>query len=184
MPHDISATPDCHSVYVVEIGPNNLYKFENSNIRLAPRSREGDLILTSPVEAQLTESGSAGAQPAIPKDISSNTTSAMNSTMDMLNTSNTLAMGLLAVPLLCVIVYAFYASCRKEGSMSYFSPSKFSLWRSKRSDHFDLGRLLSDPEKSGFNRVAMDESDFDGEVQSDSEVEEFSVHNIKSARKV
>lgn len=149
-------------------------------------SRGGDFFLKSPVEAQigLSEiSPAAISRPQLPKTASSsNMTTMQNSTFDVLNTSSSLAMGLLAVPLLCVIVYAFYVSCRKDGSMSYFSPSKFSLWRSKRSDHFDLGRLLSDPEKSGFNRVAMDESDCEGlEVQSDSEVEEF---NIKSARKV
>lgn len=90
-----------------------------------------------------------------------------------------MAMGLLAVPLLLVIVYACFVSCRKDGKMNYFSPAKW--WRRKGSDHFDLGRLLSDPEKSGFNRVAMEESDLDAEGQSDSEVEEF---NVKNARKV
>ena len=100
----------------------------------------------------------------------------------ILTSSNLLGMGLLAVPLLCVFIYSIYSCyCRKDGSMSYFSTSSFrNFFPSKRKEHFDLGRLLSDPEKSGFNRVAMEESDMDFDLQSDSEVEEF---NITSARK-
>lgn len=51
-------------------------------------------------------------------------------------------------------------------------------------DTFDLGRLLEDPEKSGFNRVSTHEIDADDGELSDSEVEEFNVSNVRNGLKV
>lgn len=51
-------------------------------------------------------------------------------------------------------------------------------------DSFDLGRLLEDPEKSGFNRVSTHEIDADDAELSDSEVEEFNVSNVRNGLKV
>ncbi|KAI1296748.1 Peptidyl-glycine alpha-amidating monooxygenase [Halotydeus destructor] len=195
-PHDIVASKDCRTVYVVEIGPNRLYKFDNNAV--ATGSRVELPVLSHPASAHLTLNDIATNKfnnvehsDAVENRSSSNVThskvaanapSSVSSSQPLPESSNLVAMALLSLPLLGVMIYSSYrCCCRQDGKMTHFSASRFNVFRSKRNAHFDLGRLLSDPEKSGFNRVSLDEhDDIDLDNQSDSDVEEF---NIRSARK-
>lgn len=85
---------------------------------------------------------------------------------------------------LVVIVIVFLLR-RPKHSRYNLSVNFLRRGMSNSRDSFDLGRLLEDPEKSGFNRVSTHETDadFDGD-QSDSEVEEFNVSNVRNGLKV
>ena len=77
-----------------------------------------------------------------------------------------------------IVVIIFFFRSRKH-SRNGMGINFLRRGMSNNRDTFDLGRLLEDPEKSGFNRVATHEvDDADGD-QTDSEVEEFNVTSVK-----
>jgi len=102
------------------------------------------------------------------------------------STNSSMALVLLTIPIVCVLLISCLISCRKDAKYRYLTAGQFNGWLrghrhpGKAQEKFDLGRLLADPEKSGFNRVALEESEEEGGGHSDSEVEEF---NVTSARK-
>lgn len=73
---------------------------------------------------------------------------------------------------------------RSKASKYGFSVNFLRRGMANSRDSFDLGRLLEDPEKSGFNRVSTHEIDADDGELSDSEVEEFNVSNVRNGLKV
>lgn len=97
-----------------------------------------------------------------------------------ITSSNTpLVVSLLVIPVLILIIISIVINLRKGGQFNCFK--SYSFGRSQ--EKYDLGRLLGDPKKDGFNRVPIDESDGDLE-NSDSEVEEFNISSASAARKV
>lgn len=87
---------------------------------------------------------------------------------------------------LSLVVLVIVFLLRKPKNSRYgFSVNFLRRGMSNSRDSFDLGRLLEDPQKSGFNRVSTHETDadIDGDL-SDSEVEEFNVSNVRNGLKV
>lgn len=149
----------------MEIGPNNLYKFINRKFGIAYAvcylqltfECADDYQQIKPQSNSQNASPRTADQPSGARMVDSHDASSAHSggstsgevVVPVVMSSNALAMGLLSVPLLFVLIYSVYTcACRKEGRVSYFSTNGFGLFRAKRNDHFDLGRLLSDPEKS------------------------------------
>jgi hypothetical protein len=151
-PHDIVASKDCKNVYIVEIGPNTVWKFMTNFFGTNPDKKNTSLI-----------SGEAGQA-----NIRSVHSQYFGSFTVMIS----------ALSLVVIIVFILYR--RSKQSRYGFSVNFLRRGMSNSRDSFDLGRLLEDPQKSGFNRVSThDTDDLDGDPGSDSEVEEFNVSNVR-----
>lgn len=83
-----------------------------------------------------------------------------------------------------VVIVIILLVRRSKASTYGFSVNFLRRGMANSRDSFDLGRLLEDPEKSGFNRVSTHEIDADDGELSDSEVEEFNVSNVRNGLKV
>ena len=101
--------------------------------------------------------------------------------------SNKASLGLFIVvlPVLILVLLAFFINCKNTSrSRTYIPLDNLRGWiRSYKipinDAKLNLGRLLVDPKMSGFNRVALDDSDNEPDSQSDSEVEEFNINSVK-----
>ena len=85
---------------------------------------------------------------------------------------------------LALVVVLLLLLRRSKSARHGFSVGFLRRGMASNRDSFDLGRLLEDPEKSGFNRVSTHEVDADDADLSDSEVEEFNVSNVRNGLKV
>lgn len=169
-PHDIAVSTNADNVYVVEIGPDKIWKFE----RAAHKSTKKVLYVTTeelPITASedfvRTGSSTPNPQMALSKPLTSSSVviEASNFATSMV------IMALLGIPVLLLILITVIFRLKKRGKFQHCSLPHVKGWlggyRSPQ-EKFNIGSLLN-PHK-GFDRVALDES---GDEKSDSDVEEF-----------
>ena len=145
------------NVYVVEIGPNVVWKFMTTFFGASPDWKNSSLISENAADRN--------AHPVNSHFFGSFTV-------------------MISALSLVVIIVVFLLRKRKNSRYG-FSVNFLRRGMSNSRDSFDLGRLLEDPEKSGFNRVSTHDTDADGDGDlSDSEVEEFNVSNVRNGLKV
>lgn len=106
------------------------------------------------------------------------------------SSSNSVIIILILSTIILIILIAFLINRRRDYRPNSYSPlQEIKGWvtgyRSTKNE-LNLGRILNDPKRSGFNKLAMDDSDnetelINGEIHSESEVEEF---NVSSVRKI
>ncbi|XP_013780664.1 peptidyl-glycine alpha-amidating monooxygenase-like [Limulus polyphemus] len=150
-PHDIAVTPDSQSVYVGEIGPNNVWMFSRGKHKSVQKALP---------EAQPTTSPSWDDDAARFKPL----------------TVSLMVIAVLAVPVLILLTITIIVKLRKRGKLKNFSYNHLKHWcggykTPHSKDKFNIGSLLNPHQ--GFDRVALEESDLEGEEGTDSEVEEF-----------
>ncbi|XP_015794084.1 peptidyl-glycine alpha-amidating monooxygenase B [Tetranychus urticae] len=181
-PHDIVASKDAKSVYIVEIGPNCLWRFEK------------EVPIGSPILSQNSD-GATGTKLSLPLKNSSNLNIARTFILKsqlipakIASLSSSPALLLVLVPLIISVIIIILIVRRRTSRLSSYSPlQEIKGWVTgykATKNELNLGRILHDPKRSGFNQLAMDESDneaelINGDIHSESEVEEFNVSSIR-----
>ncbi|XP_022106613.1 peptidyl-glycine alpha-amidating monooxygenase-like [Acanthaster planci] len=162
-PHDVAAAPDSRDVYVVEIGPNRVWKFQR------------DLGLDETAYSQVEDK----RQPHI-NDAPKQT---RNSSLNASITTTAIIVAVLAVPIFLMLLVAVSVRLRAQGRMRFFQGEAGTAIRSSykaTSDNkFSLGNFFN--RRKGFNQVDTEESDPEGGMgwSDDSDVEEYSILNSK-----
>ncbi|XP_074603914.1 peptidyl-glycine alpha-amidating monooxygenase-like isoform X2 [Brevipalpus obovatus] len=177
-PHDIVASENCQEVYVVEIGPNSLWKFQSIIHQRSLSKAELSDASSFPngFQALSSKAGLALGDkvPVIASQLAS-------------FSSTTKVMGFLVFPVIVIIILAILVNRNrsrwsyKRSSLRGFTNWVASFRNSRTEDSMNLRRILKGPRGSGFNQLATDESDEVEDDHSESEVEEF---NINSVRKI
>uniref|UniRef100_T1IX66 Copper type II ascorbate-dependent monooxygenase C-terminal domain-containing protein n=1 Tax=Strigamia maritima TaxID=126957 RepID=T1IX66_STRMM len=159
-PHDIAVTNNGSTVYIVEIGPNRVWKFISKTASTL-----------SPVVNFLAPTISSAVEVVKSKILPESSSLAWP--------SGTLAptliiIALLAIPVLIVVLVTVLIRLKKHGNFRSLDAGHVKGWmsgyRQPSGDKFNLGNFLH-PHK-GFDRVNLEESDA---ASSDSEVEEFNM---------
>ncbi|XP_038076375.1 peptidyl-glycine alpha-amidating monooxygenase B-like [Patiria miniata] len=163
-PHDVAAAPDSKNVYVVEIGPNRVWKFQRN------------LGLDETTSSQVEEERQPRRE-EIPKHI-------VNPTMDASFTTTAIIVAVLAVPIFLMLLVAVAVRLRAQGRMRFFRGEAGTTIRSgykaTTDSKFSLGNFFN--RRKGFNQVNTEDSDHDGGGMGwsdDSDVEEYSILNAK-----
>ncbi|KAG8189106.1 hypothetical protein JTE90_028649 [Oedothorax gibbosus] len=168
-PHDIAILPSGDEAYVCEIGPNRVWKF----LRVYHKTTKK--VLKIP-DFSIQANAKNDISPVAKSHSSGDKTTDDEEDSGRFQTS-VIIMCLLAIPILCLVLVTVVIRLRKRGKFqqSYFGNLK-GWWGGYKTPHpqdkFNLGSLLN-PHK-GFDRVNLEESDADGDENSDSDVEEFS----------
>lgn len=182
-PHDIVVSNDCKQLFVVEIGPNRVWRFVSN-------FRSTDVTSNDDPPSIATPAAEVAANPHFDQTSTSLTSS--NQDSKFLGSVTVYLFVLLAAFAVFISMYRVY----KNKTSSFGTPSCLPLFprclttlmaRSPRGgrsarDTFDLSRLLEDPERSGFNRVSTTETDIDDPDSGDSEVEEFNVTTVRNGK--
>jgi hypothetical protein len=162
-PHDVAAAPDYKDVYVVEIGPNRVWKF---------RRDLGQEVVYGQVEDK-RQPHIKVASKSIPKG-----------SMDASITTTAIIVAVLAVPIFLMFLVAVAVRLRAQGRMRFFHSEAGTAIRSgykATSDNkFSLGNFFN--RRKGFNQVNTEDSDHEGSGMGwsdDSDVEEYSILNSK-----
>lgn len=174
-PHDIAVTHDGNEVFVSEIGPNKVWKF----LKVTHKSTKKVLTDMPPLHTLSTVASSnkvIAEKSTLLLHTQKKYTSPKKKESDIDNfKTSMIIMALLAIPVLLLIIITSIIRLKKRGKLQNCSLSHLKGWLGgyrtpHPQDKFNITSLLN-PHK-GFDRVAMEESDIDGEG-SGSEVEEF-----------
>ncbi|XP_050701944.1 peptidyl-glycine alpha-amidating monooxygenase B-like isoform X1 [Eriocheir sinensis] len=167
-PHDIVVSPDGRVVYVAEIGPNRLWKFENSSaIKPEAKALSASKLTPSPVKAE--ESHEAPAKAGHP------------SLLYIANWSSvgvsTVVLGLLTIPIIVLTVLTLIIRARRTGRLNVHNMNNGSLGSllrhpRKRDKGLNIGSLIN--KHHGFEKLATEDLDHDAPDSGDSDIEEFS----------
>lgn len=187
-PHDIVVTSDGSTVFVAEIGPNRVWKFEKVNPHDAGKqsySSGSDVndnykassppVLEAPpvkTESKLSKLPQESGQSKALK-VTSNVQSGLIGGTNF--TASMIIMALLAIPILLMIFVAVFIRLRKQGKFYVCNIGHVKGWmtgyKNPNLDQFGIGNLLNS--HKGFDPVRMEDSDVDSE-RSDSDIEEYS----------
>lgn len=168
-PHDIVVSPDGADVFVAEIGPNNLWKFELESVTRAS-TKAPDISHPAKIEIK-------------PESISEGTAKAIKSTITFGSKwssagVSTVVLGLLAVPIVVLTTLTLIIRARRNGRFRMGTLSNGTLSSSirgipsKHKNGLNLGSLLN--KHQGFEKVATEDLDHDAPDSGDSDIEEFS----------
>ncbi|XP_071794148.1 peptidyl-glycine alpha-amidating monooxygenase B-like [Asterias amurensis] len=163
-PHDVVASTDFRNVYVVEIGPNKVWKFERT---LGPE----------PTTSNLLENGHSSQ--SLKQNFSEHIP---NAATDASLTTTAIIVAVLAVPIFLMLLVAIAVRLRAQGRMKFFKGGDSgTAIRSgyRATDKFSFGNFFN--RRKGFNQVSTEDSDHDGGMgwSDDSDVEEYSIMNSK-----
>ncbi|XP_068214984.1 peptidyl-glycine alpha-amidating monooxygenase B-like isoform X3 [Palaemon carinicauda] len=168
-PHDIVVSPDGADVYVAEIGPNNVWKFELESV-IRASTKAPNVSLPAKIEIK-------------PETLSEGTAKAIKSTMTFGSKwssagVSTVVLGLLAVPIVVLTTLTLIIRARRNGRFRMGTLSNGTLSSSirgipsKHKNGLNLGSLLN--KHQGFEKVATEDLDHDAPDSGDSDIEEFS----------
>ncbi|XP_076055951.1 peptidyl-glycine alpha-amidating monooxygenase B-like isoform X2 [Oratosquilla oratoria] len=165
-PHDIVVTNDGAHVYVVEIGPNLIWKFEldgwkdteqiveTNTQQNDPTVRVGQLIADSSTKEVLSPFPGKWSTIGV----------------------STVVLGLLAIPIAVLSIITLIIRARKTGRIRMRNLANGSLngglKRGKLENGLNLGSLLN--KHHGFEKLATEDLDHDAPDSGDSDIEEFS----------
>ncbi|XP_042891755.1 peptidyl-glycine alpha-amidating monooxygenase B-like isoform X4 [Penaeus japonicus] len=168
-PHDIVVSHDGIDVYVAEIGPNKLWKFElESAIKAATKA-----LNTSQAVKSATDVGKKLTGNSVPIKTRVPFTSRWSSAG-----VSTVVLGLLAVPVIVLTTLTLIIRARRSGRFHVRQLKNGSLSSSvlgikgKHENGLNLGSLLN--KHHGFEKVATEDLDHDAPDSDDSDIEEFS----------
>lgn len=168
-PHDIVVSHDGVDVYVAEIGPNKLWKFElESAIKAATK-----VLNTS----QAVKSNTGVANKLTGNSVPTKTRVPFTSRWSSAGVS-TVVLGLLAVPVIVLTTLTLIIRARRSGRFHVRHLKNGSLSSSvlgikgKHENGLNLGSLLN--KHHGFEKVATEDLDHDAPDSDDSDIEEFS----------
>ncbi|XP_064111152.1 peptidyl-glycine alpha-amidating monooxygenase B-like isoform X2 [Macrobrachium nipponense] len=168
-PHDIVVSSDGADVFVAEIGPNNLWKFELESVTRASTKAPN---VSHPAKIEIK-----------PESLSEGTAKAIKSTITFGSKwssagVSTVVLGLLAVPIVVLTTLTLIIRARRNGRFRMGSLSNGTLSSSirgipsKHKNGLNLGSLLN--KHQGFEKVATEDLDHDAPDSGDSDIEEFS----------
>ncbi|XP_035663616.1 peptidyl-glycine alpha-amidating monooxygenase B-like isoform X1 [Branchiostoma floridae] len=175
-PHDVTCANS--GVYVVEIGPNKVWKLEPSQDQLSVK--KGDISSVQELEADTSDK----ATPSLGTDhLSRNPYESLLQSHRILklpqggnlreDLSTTLIIAtVLVVPLVVVVIIAAVVRCRASGSLRFDKRKKSTLksWMNGYKEKHQNGMFSN---KKGFQRVKTEDSDHEEDPLTDSEVEEY-----------
>ncbi|XP_045597192.2 peptidyl-glycine alpha-amidating monooxygenase B isoform X2 [Procambarus clarkii] len=168
-PHDIAVSDDGYDVYIVEIGPNKLWKFElDSAMKVHSKTVNASVSPSTVMKIDDLFKGTAKAV-KIPVVFSSKWSSAGVSTV---------ILGLLAVPIIVLTAFALIIRARRNGRFRMRNMHNGSLSASirgcsgKHENGLGFRSLLN--KNHGFEKVATEDLDHDAPDSGDSDIEEFS----------
>lgn len=168
-PHDIVASVDGFEVYVAEIGPNKLWKFE---LESASRRHNKSLNVSQSPKVELKlgthlEGTAKAAKALVP--FSSKWSSAGVSAV---------VLGLLAVPIVVLTALTLIIRAQRSGRFKARNLRNGSLSASirglsgKHENGLNLSSFLN--KHHGFEKIATEDLDHDAPDSGDSDIEEFS----------
>ncbi|XP_037781429.1 peptidylglycine alpha-amidating monooxygenase-like isoform X2 [Penaeus monodon] len=163
-PHDIVVSHDGIDVYVAEIGPNKLWKFElESAIKAATKVQNKSQVVKS----------DTGVSNKLTGDLVPTKTR-----VPFTSRWSTIVLGLLAVPVIVLTTLTLIIRASRSGRLHVRHLKNGSLSSSvlgikgKHENGLNLGSLLN--KHHGFEKVATEDLDHDAPDSDDSDVEEFS----------
>ncbi|KAK4321848.1 hypothetical protein Pmani_007385 [Petrolisthes manimaculis] len=173
-PHDLAVSSDGSEVYVVEIGPNKVWKFQLESalrshpppVNISKLNPVKELKLDTKMHAQEKSSRVS------PAALVSPTTWWPGSLWVVV------VVGLLAVPIVVLTTFTILIRARRSGRLrlrNLHNGSGMGLGRGRGGKHengLTLGSLLNS--RRGFEQVATEDLDHDAPDSGDSDVEEFS----------
>ncbi|CAH1255643.1 PAM [Branchiostoma lanceolatum] len=177
-PHDVACASS--GVYVVEIGPNKVWKLEPSEDQISVKKGEEDSL--QEIEADASDKTTSGLGTDEQKVITPYESLLQSHKLLKLpkggnlreDLSTTLIIAtVLVVPLVIVVIIAAVVRCRASGNLRFDKRKKSTLksWMNGYKEKHQNGSMFSN--KKGFQRVKTEDSDHEEDPLTDSEVEEY-----------
>ncbi|XP_066271867.1 peptidyl-glycine alpha-amidating monooxygenase-like [Branchiostoma lanceolatum] len=189
-PHDVACASS--GVYVVEIGPNKVWKLEPTEVYSFIHSfiysadqisvKKGEEDSLQEIEADTSDKTTSGLGTDEQKVITPYESLLQSHKLLKLpkggnlreDLSTTLIIAtVLVVPLVIVVIIAAVVRCRASGNLRFDKRKKSTLksWMNGYKEKHQNGSMFSN--KKGFQRVKTEDSDHEEDPLTDSEVEEY-----------
>ncbi|XP_071965745.1 peptidyl-glycine alpha-amidating monooxygenase B-like [Antedon mediterranea] len=160
-PHDVAVSPDGRSVYVSEINPNSVWKFQ---LDLIVQEKDKKSTLSSVSEDNFNEDESI-------KTFRKNAQNKSPVMSKAAHAATAIVVCILIVPIVCIFIVAIFVRLRDQG---HFGVIKGIPRYKSTQDRFSVGNFFN--KRKGFNPVTTEGSDVEdeGSWSGGSDVEEYS----------
>ncbi|XP_074651531.1 peptidyl-glycine alpha-amidating monooxygenase B-like isoform X2 [Tubulanus polymorphus] len=166
-PHDVCVSHDKRSVYVVEIDPNKVWKFQLKEVEVQPSDSEKvALDVQKKGSSAPLQDAEVEKTPLVEETLLDKKNSEAEKLIDDEFNSSLIIGALLVVPIVLIVIITVIVRLRKSGR---FRMNKTYTKNNKKK--INLGNFFD--RHKGFDRVSTEESDHELDHLSDSDIEEY-----------